>query len=164
MGEKNSSLYKIIREKILELQRKAKFECLQCKKSCCTRNIERIPLLKGDYELLLNNEADLGGVKLYETGQCHLLRLYKKNHCYYYDKKEGLCTIHEIKPLYCFAFPFDFKLVNMTFQGKPVNLLRSIYFPNSYCTWVEEEYKKQNLDQSLAEEVRDLIRQYVLEQ
>ncbi|MGV9200491.1 MAG: YkgJ family cysteine cluster protein [Promethearchaeia archaeon] len=158
------SLYTEIRKKVLQLQKEAKFECLQCQKTCCSRNIERIPLLKGDYQLLLHSNIDLNGIRSYETGQSHLLRAKGKRHCFYYDPEKGLCTIHEIKPLYCLAFPFNFQLVKLTFQGKLVNGLHSIYFPNPYCTWVKEKCKKANINLELVTQIRNLIQKYSIKE
>ena len=78
MNNKISPIYKTIRKKIVMLQAKIGFQCLKCQKTCCNRNIERIPVLEGDYKLFKQNKADLKGIHRYETGQCHLKRTPEK--------------------------------------------------------------------------------------
>jgi Fe-S-cluster containining protein len=162
MENKISPIYKTIREKIVTLQEKVDFQCLKCSKTCCSRNIERIPLLEGDYKLLEQNKADLTGIHRYETGQCHLRRALENKYCYYYNEESGLCTIHFFKPLYCLMFPFDFKLVPTIFQGKPVKKLKRLYFPNPYCRWVKEKYNKKTMDKKQVTKIQNLIEKYLL--
>lgn len=159
MDTNNFKIYLELRQKMQQYQEEVGFECLQCEYGCCKRNIERIPILREDITLLKRENIDLAGVKSFNFDAYCLRRDPSMNHCYYFNQETQACTIHNYKPLYCLSYPFSFKIKNVHYLGKIVDNYNEVLFPNPFCTWIKENGKPTNLENSLGKMIRKLIRQ-----
>jgi Fe-S-cluster containining protein len=159
MNKYSYETYLELREKIQQYQDKLGFECLRCKEGCCERNIERIPVLAEDVNLMKENGVELSGIERYQSSEFCLRRDPSLSHCYYFNREAHACTIHKHKPLYCLSYPFTFKLKEVRFLGKQVNEYHEVLFPNPFCRWIKEEGEPSNLENSLAKRIRALLEQ-----
>jgi len=127
------------------------YACLKCGKCCSNLSfsnknyIKRIPLYPEEVDRLIEIAKkrqiplkvkedlvfpDILNKKILVLTYRFILN--ENGHCVFYDPKLG-CTIHEIKPFACQAYPLAIKRIDA------FNLEITI---DSTCNWVEENHKK----------------------
>jgi len=159
MDNKSFSLYLELRSKIQQYQTEIGFKCLRCDYGCCERNIERIPILPYDIKLMKREDIDLNGIRQFGSSGYSLRREATLNHCYYYNKPNQACRVHNCKPIYCLSFPFPFKFRAVHYLGRVINDYNELLFPNPYCTWIKQNEDYVSVENQSAEDIRRLIEQ-----
>ena len=145
-------VYKIIRQKIIELKKDSGFECKRCG-LCCTTFIG---LSEEDFFYMKEKGINLEGIKMMEFSDGSLIPVGLKNklddrgrktvNCFY--KEDKLCKIHPNNPLTCHTFPFV------------VNISSKLFFVHASCSFIQENPQGFAVRVKLVDEINDLIKYY----